>query len=140
MARRPFGSQEALQAAARDEWFALQPGDWLEAFAQHPRIGKHEAAGAPSGAARRLSAREQAGVDGAPGEVLAGLAEGNRQYEERFGYIFIIFASGRSAGDMLASLRARLANDADAEIRIAAGEQAKITARRLDTLTCGAIG
>ena len=82
-------------------------------------------------ATHALSTREQAGVDGAPDDVLDALAEGNRRYEETFGYIFIVCASGRSAEEMLAMLTARLGNDPAREIRVAAGEQAKITALRL---------
>jgi 2-oxo-4-hydroxy-4-carboxy-5-ureidoimidazoline decarboxylase len=130
-ARRPFGGREALLAAARDEWFALTPADWREAFDHHPRIGDRDALRRRFAATRRLSENEQAGVDGAPEEVLTALAEGNRAYEDRFGYIFIVCATGRSAGEMLALLRARIANDPDTEIRIAAEEQARITELRL---------
>jgi 2-oxo-4-hydroxy-4-carboxy-5-ureidoimidazoline decarboxylase len=130
-ARRPFGGREALLAAARDEWFALTPADWREAFDHHPRIGDRDALRRRFAAPRRLSENEQAGVDGAPEEVLTALAEGNRAYEDRFGYIFIVCATGRSAGEMLALLRARIANDPDTEIRIAAEEQARITELRL---------
>ena len=84
-----------------------------------------------------LSAREQSGVDGATDEVLDALAEGNRAYEERFGYIFIVCATGKSAAEMLALLRARLPNPPDVEIRIAAEEQAQITALRLMRLKIG---
>jgi len=78
-----------------------------------------------------LSAREQVGVDGASDAVLEALADGNRRYEERFGYIFIVCASGRTAAEMLAMLTARLGNDPTHELQIAAAEQAKITALRL---------
>ena len=132
--RRPFGTQDSLLAAARDEWFALGPDDWLEAFSHHPRIGDREALARRFAATRHLSGREQAGVAAASREVLDALAAGNREYEERFGYIFIVCATGRSADGMLALMRARLTNDPDTEIRIAAGEQARITALRLRAL------
>jgi 2-oxo-4-hydroxy-4-carboxy-5-ureidoimidazoline decarboxylase len=135
LARRPFGSREALLTAARDEWFALDEADWREAFTHHPRIGDRESLRARFPSTAHLSAREQSGVSAASDEVLDRLAAGNRAYEEKFGFIFIVFASGKSAEEMLGLLRARLGNDDPArEIRIAAGEQARITERRLESL------
>lgn len=131
LARRPFGSREAALAAARAEWLALGPGDWREAFGHHPEIGDREALRRRFALSGHLSEREQAGVDGAAEDVLAALAEGNRRYRERFGFIFIVCATGRSAAEMLALLRSRLSNDPEAEVRVAAEEQAKITALRL---------
>jgi 2-oxo-4-hydroxy-4-carboxy-5-ureidoimidazoline decarboxylase len=134
LARRPFGSREALLRSAREVWFDLQPGDWLEAFSAHPRIGDVEGLRRKFAATRELSEREQAGVSTASDAVLTALAEGNRSYEARFGFIFIVCATGRTADEMLALLRQRLGNDRATELRIAAGEQAKITAIRLDAL------
>lgn len=132
VARRPFGSRDGLLDAARDEWFALEPIDWLQAFTHHPRIGDRIALRTRFPGTSYLSEAEQAGVSRAPDEVLDRLAEGNHAYEAKFGFIFIVCATGKSAEEMLALLRARLGNDADSEIRIAAGEQAKITALRLE--------
>ena len=134
LGRRPFGSLEALLDAARTEWFSLTPADWQEAFAAHPRIGDMASLRARFAGTRHLAAREQAGVEGAPDDVLAALAEGNAAYEAQFGYIFIVCATGLSAGQMLATLRARLLHDPWSEIGIAAEEQAKITALRLTQL------
>jgi 2-oxo-4-hydroxy-4-carboxy-5-ureidoimidazoline decarboxylase len=134
LARRPFGSQETLLSAARDDWFALDPSDWREAFSQHPKIGDRDALGTRFDATRSLSAREQAGVAGASDQVLDALAEGNADYERRFGFIFIVCASGKTAEEMLGLLRTRLGNDPGREIQIAAAEQAKITALRLEAL------
>lgn len=131
LARRPFGSREAAVRAAREEWFALSRGEWLEAFGQHPRIGDVEAVRRKFGAARALSEREQSGVAEASERTLADLLDGNREYEARFGYIFIVCAAGKSADAMLAALRARLRNDPETEIRVAAEEHAKICALRL---------
>jgi len=82
---------------------------------------------------------EQAGVRGAGAgagdETRAALAQGNREYEDRFGYVFLICATAKSAGEMLDALRGRLANDPATELRVAAGEQAKITRLRLDKVT-----
>ena len=131
MARRPFGSRDALIDAARDEWFELGRGDWLEAFSHHPEIGDRDSLRQRFARTAHLSEREQAGVGAASEDVLEALAESNREYERRFGYIFIVCASGKSADEMLGLLRQRLSNPPDAEIRIAAGEQAKITELRL---------
>jgi 2-oxo-4-hydroxy-4-carboxy-5-ureidoimidazoline decarboxylase len=132
--RRPFLSQERLLGIAREEWFALDEADWREGFLHHPRIGDREALRRRFPATAHLSEREQAGVSGAADDVLDALAEGNAAYEHKFGYRFIVCATGRSAGEMLELLRARLPNDPVTEIRIAAEELAKITALRLQQL------
>lgn len=134
LARRPFGDDDRLLTAAREVWFALDEADWREAFAHHPRIGDRDALRARFPLTAALSAREQAGVTGASDAVLDRLAEANRAYEARFGYIFIVCATGKSAEEMLALLRARLPNAPEVEIRIAAEEQARITALRLLSL------
>jgi 2-oxo-4-hydroxy-4-carboxy-5-ureidoimidazoline decarboxylase len=120
MARQPFDSLHALLSAARDVWNALEPDDWKEAFRHHPKIGD-------GAKLEDLPRREQAGMTGASAGVLNALAEANRAYEARFGYIFIVCATGKSADEMLAIVRERLRNDPETEIHIAAGEQAKIT-------------
>ena len=135
MQRRPFGSREGLLAAARAEWDALDEDDWREAFAHHPKVGDRAALRERFPATHDLSAREQAGVEGAPDAVLDALADANRLYETRFGYIFIVCATGLKAGEMLDRLHARLNNAPDEEIRIAAAEQARITAIRLSAPT-----
>ena len=133
LARRPFGSNVALIGAARVVWNALDQSDWLEAFAHHPQIGDRDAAVAPRDT-REWSEREQAGVADAPADIRRALDEGNREYAVKFGYIFIICATGRSAASMLADLRRRLQNDAATEIHVAAEEQAQITALRLQAI------
>lgn len=134
LARRPFGSQPALHQAARDVWFALDPSDWQEAFSHHPRIGDRDALRTRFAATRSLSEREQAGVSGAPDAVLDALAEGNAAYAQRFGFIFIVCATGKSAQEMLGLLRSRIDNDPTREMQIAAAEQAKITELRLNAI------
>jgi 2-oxo-4-hydroxy-4-carboxy-5-ureidoimidazoline decarboxylase len=134
VARRPFGRRDAMLAAAREEWFALPPEDWREAFSHHPKIGDRDALRRRFAATRHLSEREQAGVAGTSDEVLDQLADGNRVYEEKFGYIFIVYATGKSAEEMLGHLRSRLQNDPETEIHIAAGEHARIAERRLLSL------
>jgi 2-oxo-4-hydroxy-4-carboxy-5-ureidoimidazoline decarboxylase len=131
--RRPFRGREQLLTAARDEWFRLTPDDWREAFAHHPKIGDREALRKRFPDTHHWSEREQAGAANASLDVLDELAEANRAYEARFGYIFIVCATGKSAEEMLTILRGRLANDPAQEIAIAAREQAKITAIRLSS-------
>ena len=131
MLRRPFGSQEALLAAARDEWFALTEDDWLEAFWHHPQIGDRAALEGRFPKTHDLSEQEQAGVATAREDVLDALEHDNAVYHDRFGFIFIVCATGKSAEEMLQLLRDRLPNDRATELRNAAEEQAKITALRL---------
>ena len=131
LARRPFDGEDAALTAAREDWVRLSPDDWREAFLHHPTIGDREALGARFPLTHQLSTREQAGVAAAGDAVLDSLAEGNKQYQRKFGYIFIVCAAGKRADEMLALLEARLQNDPDTEIRVAGAEQAKITAMRL---------
>jgi len=131
IARRPFSEQNAALSAAHEEWFSLSADDWREAFTHHPRIGDRDVLLAKFASTRSLSEREQAGISGAAEDVLSALLDGNRDYEARFGHIFIVCAAEKSAGEILALLRARLTNDPAAEIRVAAEEHAKICELRL---------
>jgi 2-oxo-4-hydroxy-4-carboxy-5-ureidoimidazoline decarboxylase len=133
-AGRPYHEAPALLAAGERRWNELGREDWLEAFRHHPRIGDGEARYSRFAATRAWAASEQAGAQAADEALLDALAEGNRRYEARFGYIFIVCAAGKSAEQMLALLEARLGNDPDREVRIAAAEQAKITRLRLQKL------
>jgi 2-oxo-4-hydroxy-4-carboxy-5-ureidoimidazoline decarboxylase len=132
--RCPFGSADALLAAALEAWLDLTLTDWLEAFSHHPKIGDRASLARRFAATAHLSSHEQRGVADASAETLEDLAAANRTYEEKFGYIFIVCATGKSAGEMLALLRARLLNDPATEIRVAAEEQGKITQLRLQRL------
>jgi 2-oxo-4-hydroxy-4-carboxy-5-ureidoimidazoline decarboxylase len=123
-----------LLEAARRTWLALSSDDWKEAFSHHPKIGDRNPSATELEPTRHLSEKEQAGVMTAPEDVLDALATDNRAYETKFGYVFIVCATGRTAPEMLALLRARLGNDPAIEIRIAAREQARITALRLEGL------
>lgn len=134
LACRPFGTRERLLALAESVWSEMSPPDWEEAFAHHPRIGETRAAAAVAERAGGMSAAEQSGVTLADQRIRGELAEGNREYERRFGRIFIVAAAGRSAGELLDTLRRRLGNPADAELLIAAAEQGRITLHRLRTL------
>jgi 2-oxo-4-hydroxy-4-carboxy-5-ureidoimidazoline decarboxylase len=124
---RPFHTRRALQEAASDVWRALTPADWLQAFASHPQIGDR-------GQVSTWSKQEQAGAAGADDDVLDQLAALNAEYQARFGYIFIICASGRSATGILAELERRIENSPADELREAAGEQERITELRLAKL------
>ena len=128
IAGRPFADDAAVHALARRVWEGLAREDWLEAFAAHPRIGERERA---VGARER---REQAGMDSASEETRRELVEANRAYEAKFGHVFLICATGKGADEMLRAARARLGNDADAELRVAAEQQALITSLRLAKL------
>jgi len=134
--RRPFADADALARAADEVWWALAPEDWLEAFAAHPRIGEAEVGGHGQAGARSASwsEAEQAGTRAAADETLRALEEGNRRYEDRFGHVFLIRAAGRSAADMLSALTERISNDPEAELRVAAAQQAEITRSRLARL------
>jgi 2-oxo-4-hydroxy-4-carboxy-5-ureidoimidazoline decarboxylase len=135
MARlRPFESEAALYHAADRLWWGLDRADWLEAFAAHPKIGARGAPRAEHAATAAWSSTEQAGTARAAAEVLQTLDEANRQYEARFGYIFIVCATGKPAEEMLAILEQRISHSPDDEIKLAAAEQAKITRIRLEKL------
>lgn len=136
MARRaPFRNPESLLRAAEEVADELEAEDWLEAFRHHPRIGDLESLRARFGArAGDWSSAEQAGLEGADDAILRRLADANARYEERFGHLFVVCASGKTAAEMLEILDSRLRHDPDAELEVAAGEQRKITRLRLETL------
>jgi 2-oxo-4-hydroxy-4-carboxy-5-ureidoimidazoline decarboxylase len=133
-AARPFASRAAMFVAADRADATLSRADWLEAFAHHPRIGDVQALREKFAATATWAGDEQKGAAAASDEVLEALARGNHAYERRFGYIFIVCATGRSAAEMLVMLEARIGNDPERELPIAAAEQARITRLRLDKL------
>ncbi len=120
MAARP--SKNAFNTA-EEIWSSLSEKDWLEAFAAHPRIGERKGSG--------WASQEQSGTASAANETLTALANTNREYEEKFGFIYIVCATGKSAEEMLTIARERLANEREQELRIAADEQLKITKLRM---------
>ncbi|HKS09089.1 MAG TPA: 2-oxo-4-hydroxy-4-carboxy-5-ureidoimidazoline decarboxylase [Pyrinomonadaceae bacterium] len=131
---RPYASLEQLLAKATDVWWSLNETDWLEAFRSHPRIGERKAANAVSAQSQQWSAQEQQGVQNAAQQTIDKLAQLNLDYEKKFGFIFIVCATGKSSDEILALLEQRLPNDASRELPIAAAEQAKITELRLRKL------
>ena len=128
---RPFGSLNQLIKDSDRIWRSLEPADWLEAFQSHPKIGEKKAAAAIAAEAQQWAEDEQSGTRAATAETIAELTELNSAYEKKFGYIFIVCASGKSSEEMLGILRNRLNNDPDDELLIAAAEQAQITQLRL---------
>ena len=135
---RPFHSLTELITRANEIWWSLDRDDWLEAFRSHPKIGEKKAAESVSAQSKSWSGQEQAGVNTASAETSGTLATLNRDYEQRFGYIFIICATGKTSAEMLVALRERLAHDPSDELPIAAGQQSKITELRLKKLLTGA--
>jgi 2-oxo-4-hydroxy-4-carboxy-5-ureidoimidazoline decarboxylase len=131
---RPYPDARALRDAADAAWAATGPAEWLEAFRHHPRIGDRAALAARFAATRSWSAGEQGGVADAGDAVLDALHAGNLAYEARFGHVFLVCATGKSAGELLDLLRRRLHNAPDEELRVAAAEQARITRLRLEKL------
>ncbi len=123
---RPFASLATLKKRAAEIWQRLSTADFDEAFRAHPRIGDQKAGGTP--------AKEQARVAEASQAVKDELREANRAYEERFGRIYIVCATGKSAEEMLAIAKERMKNDPETELRRAADEQRKITELRLEKM------
>jgi 2-oxo-4-hydroxy-4-carboxy-5-ureidoimidazoline decarboxylase len=126
---RPFDTAFGLTCSADIVWRSLPPADWQQAFDSHPRIGEHKAKAATAQSLAWSSGEQSAAQ--LTDDVQAQLAEANRIYEERFGRIFIVCASGKSAAEMLAILNARLANDPVTELHEAAEQQRQITQIRL---------
>jgi 2-oxo-4-hydroxy-4-carboxy-5-ureidoimidazoline decarboxylase len=132
--RRPFDDEQRLFATGEEVWNALSPTEWIAAFAGHPKIGDIKSLRKKFSTASDWAKGEQAGASGAPEKVLKALYEGNNLYEAKFGYIFIVCATGKSAEEMLAILNLRLNNTPPEEIKLAAREQSKITRIRLEKL------
>jgi 2-oxo-4-hydroxy-4-carboxy-5-ureidoimidazoline decarboxylase len=129
----PYASKTELLDAARQHWATMTETDWREAFDGHPMIGNMESLRAKYQSSRGHSTQEQSGVAGASDATLQALADENRAYLDRHGFIFIVFASGKSADQMLDQLRARINNSTEQELKLAAVQQLKITLLRLDT-------
>ena len=131
-ARRPFADPAELSAVAESAWDALARADWIEAFASHPRIGEDRRVS--GGEASAWSRSEQAGRSAAGEPARAGLAGAQREYERRFGWPYVVCATGLTADEMLADCEARLANGPEVEIGVAAAEERKIGRLRLTKL------
>jgi 2-oxo-4-hydroxy-4-carboxy-5-ureidoimidazoline decarboxylase len=135
LARRPFGSDDALFRIAEEEWARVDRDDVLEALTHHPRIGASmDELRKKYASTAGWSAGEQSGAAAADEDTLLALRDGNARYEQRFGHVFVVCATGKSAAEMLAILESRLANDPALEWRVAQDEQRKITRIRLEKL------
>jgi 2-oxo-4-hydroxy-4-carboxy-5-ureidoimidazoline decarboxylase len=130
----PVADKETLLDHADSIWNHLGPDDYREAFTHHPKIGDLNGLREKFASTRAWAAGEQGAVQQASEETLQALAAGNAAYEQKFGYIFIVSAAGKSAEQMLHLLQTRLLGDADEELLLAADEQRKITRLRLEKL------
>ena len=131
---RPFQDKNEVYQQAESIWFSLSSEDWLEAFTHHPKIGNIDSLRNKFRNTKSISENEQSGVNNATEGTLKDLAESNQLYEDRFGFIFIVCAAGKSADEMLALIKIRLKNNMDTEMLNAANEQNKITQLRLKKL------
>ena len=131
---RPFQNKDDLYQKAESIWYSLSSKDWLEAFTHHPKIGNIDSLRKKFHNTKSISTNEQSGVNDAVESTLEDLAESNQLYQDKFGFIFMICATGKSAAEMLALIKIRLTNNANAEMLNAAKEQNKITQLRLEKL------
>ncbi len=134
VSHRPYQDLQALLHSATANWQEMQKADWLQAFDGHPKIGDPTSLKKKYQSTHQIASEEQSGVHSAPDQVIADLALANQTYLERFGFIFIICATGKTAEEMLTSVRERMDNTIDQELCIAATEQHKITLIRLQKL------
>ena len=133
----PFTDEQALLNKAVSDWYACSEADRLEAFTHHPKIGDIESLTEKFASTQHLAGKEQAGVNEASLAVIQELALANAEYEKKFGFIFIVCATGKSAHEMLRLLKDRLQNTRAEELYIAMGEQAKISFLRLKRMIDG---
>ena len=131
VAQRPFEDVATLLATSDRIWLALSTADWLEAFQSHPRIGETRGHVESSARSQQWSAQEQIRATESPEAVKHALAEGNREYERKFGRIFIICATGKSTPAILENLQRRLGNDDATELHEAAEQQRQIVQMRV---------
>lgn len=135
IADHPFKSKQNIYNNAIIHWNQhCTKVDWLEAFDHHPKIGDLKNLEKKFANTKDWSGEEQASIHSAQQETLVALAEGNAAYEAKFGYIFIVCATGKSAAEMLALLNSRINNTPETEIQIAMKEQEKITRLRIDKM------
>ncbi len=132
---RPFDSVDELKTLSDDIWNnETQESDWLEAFTHHPKIGDVASLTKKFASTAAWASGEQSGVNTASNLTIEALAKGNTDYEQKFGFIFIVCATGKSAEEILQLLENRLPNDKNTELQIAKNEQNKITHLRIDKL------
>jgi 2-oxo-4-hydroxy-4-carboxy-5-ureidoimidazoline decarboxylase len=134
---RPYASSRDVRSQADDHWRNLREEDYLQAFEGHPKIGDVGSLKAKYANTKELAAGEQSGMTVAADDVINTLAKGNFNYEEKFGFIFIVCATGKSAQEMSDLLQVRLPNERATELGNAAEEQRKIFQIRLNQLLEG---
>lgn len=131
----PFTDEMAMISTAETAWYdACSVNDWLEAFTHHPKIGDTKSLAEKFASTQHLAGNEQSGVNNASVQLIEELAQANKAYEEKFGFIFIVCATGKTAAEMLRLLLDRLVNSREEELQIAMGEQHKITILRIRKL------
>jgi len=128
VANRPYASADDLIQAGEVLWFSLTEADWLEAFACHPRIGEKKA---PTTQFLAMSESEQAAATLSLDKIAVAMTRGNRAYDEKFGFRYIVFASGRTGPELLAILEERLLRTREEELQEAARQQQQITSLRM---------
>ncbi|GGY36912.1 OHCU decarboxylase [Bacterioplanes sanyensis] len=134
LAQRPFASLHTLCEQAESIWQHLTEADYLQAFEAHPKIGDVSSLREKYANTKAIAANEQSGAQQASEQTLQRLSELNHSYEQKFGFIFIVFATGKSAQQMLALLEQRIDNERDQEVANAAANQMQITDLRLKKL------
>ena len=130
----PFNSIEDLKISSDRNWFSCKKEDWLEAFSHHPKIGDQSSADKKHSSTAEWAKQEQSAVNDAGQIILSELVKANQSYENKFGFIFIVCATGKTAAEMLKLLNDRINNEPDKELHIAINEQNKITHLRINKL------
>ncbi|MDB5228244.1 MAG: uraD [Bacteroidota bacterium] len=130
----PVMDYDELVDRADEKWVECKEEDWLEAFSHHPKIGDINSLKEKFASTAQWASGEQSGMQSADENIIHALADANADYEKKFGFIFIVCATGKSASQMLELLEIRMKNERDYELRVAAAEQAKITKLRLEKL------
>lgn len=133
-AKKPFDNIQQLLQVSDEIWESCTEADGLEAFTHHPKIGDIKSLEKKFASTKEWAGGEQSGVNTATQDTLKALAKGNDEYEKKFGYIFIVCATGKTADEMLTLLNERISNNAASELKIAMNEQNKITHIRLKKL------
>ena len=134
MEKFPFDSLDDLKISSDRIWFNCTKNDWLEAFSHHPKIGDTQGVAGKHNDTLEWARQEQSAVKDARQIILDDLTKANKLYENKFGFIFIVCATGKSAEEMLNMLNERLKNEPEKELHIAVNEQNKITHLRIDKL------
>jgi 2-oxo-4-hydroxy-4-carboxy-5-ureidoimidazoline decarboxylase len=139
-AGRPYVDEESLFRAGDECWLSLPEADWLEAFRSHPRIGEKHAQNKTTATSAAWSRSEQSQVQDADAAILQRMQKGQREYEERFGRIFIVCASQKQPAELLSILERRLNNDPVDELQESAAQQQQIMHLRLRKWLAGTGG